>query len=1306
MRREIPKFDGIYLPGKLQNLDINFTLDTGATRTLISIETYEKLPESYKPTLTALKNPRVVNCTANGGIIECLGHAVFNFTLGSEMFDHRATVAEIDDEVILGTDILYSDEYGPADLILSTNILLFRGHPLKIRVVGMKHKCCRVMAADTYVISGMSEVIIDSFLENPAGPPPTNCSCMILEPSYEFLDKQGCMLAPCIVDPSMGLPCKVRIMNPNCNDTTVHKNQLVGYAEEIDSELCTLLDCENERKISTCTPVRRIPLSEYDGPNTISTSNTQGNLPEHLKPLMDNVNIQNNDDEHALVNLLLANQNVFSTNDQDLGLCTLTEHVIETGDAKPIKQPPRRVPLAFADEDRKALNELTKQGSIRPSTSPWASPIVLVRKKNGQVRPCVDYRKLNAVTKKDAFPLPRIQDCLDSIDGANLFSTLDITSAYNQIPVRKEDIPKTAFVTKYGLFEYTTMPFGLCNAPATFQRVIELALSGLQWVSCLILYLDDIIVFSHTMSENIEKLAGVFECLRKAGLKLKPEKCKLLRTEVTFLGHLISDKGIQPDPSNVEKVTSWPTPTNLTQVRGIIALGSYYRRFVKDFSKVVKPMTQLTEKGRPFLWTDECETSFQNLKKSLTSPPIMSFPKDGGSFILDTDACDISIGAVLSQVQNGATHVISYGSRTLNKAEKNYCVTDKELLSVKFFCEYYRQYLLGYPFLIRTDHQALKWLFSLREPKNRIARWIEILSQFDFTIDHRPGKQHSNADSLSRCPMIQRCECPGDNLKCGPCSKCSKRSIDMKSSYLSDPSPTRRILPFTSAYQIPTSFWHLLGTLMMLMFMCIMTWHQKFKTFISSVVKPNIIRKVSTRGKITWSLPCTMNGVHKQQLSDPSIGPVMYWLKSGIRPQGPEVQKSSPETRHYWNLWDSLRLKGEVLCREFTKKNGSGNYWQIIVPASMRPTILHQMHNNIISGHLGVKKTREKTLQKFYWFGIRDEIYNWVHQCEECGQNKKPSTTPPAPLGKMPTGAPLDRLATDFLGPFPETPRGNKHILVVTDTFTKWVEIFATPDQSAKTTASILLNEVIARFGCPYDLLSDQGKNFESKIFTELCRLLEIRKLRTSAANPQCNGQAERFNRTLLTMIKCYLSGQETSWDMNLGCLAAAYRMTPNESTGLTPNLLMLGREVRHPVEIISGSRGPDGTDVTNYHEYVASLCERFQTAHEIARVHLTKRASRQKQDYDGKSTLKSYFPGDFVWYASEFKQLHITPKLRSPYSGPYLVLKRMTDLDYLIQLDAKGSKKLVHHNKLKSYTGNCVPKWGRTALNTFNKTH
>ena len=309
-------------------------------------------------------------------------------------------------------------------------------------------------------------------------------------------------------------------------------------------------------------------------------------------------------------------------------------------------------------------------------------------------------------------------------------------------------------------------------------------------------------------------------------------------------------------------------------------------------------------------------------------------------------------------------------------------------------------------------------------------------------------------------------------------------------------------------------------------------------------------------GNQDFTLPDSTTELRRKQLNDPDLGPVLRWVESGKRPFGSVVCSASPTTRHYWNFWDSLEIHDGVLFRRYHKRDAAGDHIQFLVPRSLRKEIMYQMHNSLISGHLGKKKPREETLQHFYWFGLHEDINGWVASCDECGAIKEPPKHAKAPLGSMPVGAPLDRLATDILGPLPETPRGNRFILVVSDSFTKWVEIFAVPDFTAVTCAERILNEVIGRFGCPYDIHSVQGRNYESHIFAELCHLLEIRKTQTTPGNPRCNGQVERFNRTLVRMIKAYLKGQQREWDRNLVCLAAAYRATPHESTGMTPNLL------------------------------------------------------------------------------------------------------------------------------------------------------
>ena len=377
-------------------------------------------------------------------------------------------------------------------------------------------------------------------------------------------------------------------------------------------------------------PVRRIPLydSSQKGDNSSKInlqeddSSTDRNVPDYLSDLYCRAVQGKTPDEGKKISKLLCRYlSTFSKNDTDLGVTTLVQHEIDTGDSRPIKQPPRRVPLAFANEERKVVQQMEEQGIFRKSNSPWASPIVLVKKKNGKTRCCIDYRRLNTVTRQDAFPLPRVQDCLDTVRGSIYFSTFDLTSGYHQVPVKEEDIPKTAFITKYGLYEFTTMPMGLSTACATFQRLMELILQGLNWQTCII-YVGDIVVFGSSFQEHLQRVVEVLDRIHDSGMKLKPEKCNLFQTQVTFLGHVVSSEGILPNPDNISKILHWPRPTTVTEVRQLLGMGSYYRKFIKDFAKLVRPLVELTKKGRQFFWSDECEKVFTELKGHFSSPDI------------------------------------------------------------------------------------------------------------------------------------------------------------------------------------------------------------------------------------------------------------------------------------------------------------------------------------------------------------------------------------------------------------------------------------------------------------------------------------------------------------------------------------------------------------------------------------------------------------------------------------------------------------------------------------------------------------
>ena len=353
-------------------------------------------------------------------------------------------------------------------------------------------------------------------------------------------------------------------------------------------------------------------------------------------------------------NCLIKNQRVFAR-PGEYGRTSLGTHKITLTDETPIKEPPRRVPLFKRHILEKEVNRLEKEGFIEKSDSPWSAQTVLVKKKDGSWRMCFDYRKLNDKTVKDAYPIPRIDDNLDALSGAKWFTTLDCNMAYHQVPLEEGDKPKTAFATPMGgLYQFTTMPFGLCNAPATFQRIAERALEGLQW-HIAVLYLDDIIVYSSSFVDHLGDLTLVMKRLQNAGLKLKAKKCFIFRHEISYLGYLISEHGLKPDPSKCHTLKRIPRPCCVKEVRQFLGLTSYYRRFLKGYSDKAKPLYNLTGKNSKWKWDERCEDAFVSLKDKLTTAPMLAYPDvNGGEFILDCDASNFGIGTVLSQIQDGA----------------------------------------------------------------------------------------------------------------------------------------------------------------------------------------------------------------------------------------------------------------------------------------------------------------------------------------------------------------------------------------------------------------------------------------------------------------------------------------------------------------------------------------------------------------------------------------------------------------------------------------------------------------------------
>lgn len=1041
--------------------------------------------------------------------------------------------------------------------------------------------------------------------------------------------------------------------NPTDRYITLKKGQNVGFGIEIKDFMYLN---ENEE-----VSVNKIEVSKSStvSPSS-STSELKSQLPVHLQKLFSKsiVNLEQKD-HYEVFSLIDRFQSVFAKDDFDLGLFNgEITHKIDTGEARPIKQRLRRTPMGFENEEKKHIEQMLEQGIIQPSISEWASAPVLVRKKDGKLRFCIDYRALNKVTTKDAFPIPNIQDCMDTLGGNAFFSTLDMASGYWQILVDEKDRSKTAFTTKYGLYEHVRLPFGLCNSPATFSRVIQQILRGLTWQECLA-YLDDVIIFGSNMLSHTKNLSAVLARFEMYDLKLKPQKCALYQSEIKFLGKLVSTHGISAHPESTEIIKKWPVPKDIKQLESFLGFANYHRNHVKNFAELSHSLYQLIKiSGKSkFEWSETHEKAFDEIKKHILQALTLAHPNSQDTFVLDTDASDNSIGAELSQIQNGKEQIISFASKVLTPTQKKYCTTRKELLAIITFTRQFRHFLLGNRFILRTDHNSLIWLLNFKNIEGQLARWIEELSQYNIILQHRPGKYHSNADALSRIPdSLDLCQeyrsgIELSQLPCGGCHFCTRAK-------------------------------------------------QQWSTFEDDIdyVVPLTVRSINNLDSIPLGLSDILvtEELAESQDEDDDIQKIKTWLESKIVPTQKELSLCSPSIRYLWSCKSQLHLRDGILY--YLWEDQIQPRYIFVVPKNMQPKVLEYCHDNRSAGHLGQTKTYEKLKQCSIWYGMSQDSKLYVENCKVCNKNKKPNIKPRAALGEYHAGYPLHRVHFDILGPLPVTKQGNKYILMIIDQFTKWLEIVPIPNQNSITIAKAMVDNFISKYGCPSELHSDQGKNVDGVLIRKLCDLLQIAKTRTTAYHPQSNGQVERYNRLVLQAIRCYINNKQSEWDIHLQQIAGAIRATENRQTKFTPNFLFLGRETTQPIDLILGTCNLNNPE-KDIPEYVQDLRTNMVECHEIARSNICKAQHRQKRYYDTNLYQNTYNVGDVVLKVDSATTLGQSSKLKSPWKGPYVILEVKSPVLFKI-IDRKNRESVIHHDRIKLCKDLDHPGWVKRIRN------
>ena len=912
----------------------------------------------------------------------------------------------------------------------------------------------------------------------------------------------------------------------------------------------------------------------------------------------------------------------FMTSESDLGFTMNTQHRIRLKSDKPIAQPYRRIPPQQLEEVGKHLKDMVQKRIIVPSYSPYAAPIVVVRKKDGSIRLCIDYRRLNDETISDAFPLPRIEDSFDLLSGAKFFSTLDLGSGYYQIAMAPEDQEKTAFSCPYGSFHYLRMPQGLKSAPATFQRLMQVTLDEVIFKSVLV-YLDDIMIYSKTFEEHLKQVDRVLELIIEAGLKLKPSKCTFLKDEIKYLGHTISAEGIRGNDEKIKAISEWPRPKNVENLRSFLGLASYFRKFVKDFSKIAGPLhdvvtkklAQNKEKGKrksceinPDVdWGDREEAAFVLLKKKLTEAPMLAFADFEKPFILETDASFEGLGAILSQKQdNGKVKVVAYASRRLHPTERNelnYSSYKLEFLAMKWaITEKFRDYLEGNRFVVYTDNNPLTH-YRKSQPKSALEqRWIAQLESFDFEVLYRPGKSNP-ADPLSRHPYDEskESECDiwisvSDKIAL---SMISAVEVEQTTSVHSD-SPVQSTDKLFSDSQKSV----------------LIDSDQLQDTEQQEDVDLSEERSKDLNQKFVHNGP----EIRRLQEIDPVIGPFVKSFPK--KPKG----MLSPDSRTLQKQFKRLVMKDGILYRR-VRLNPGTLVDQLVLPSELKSQTLYSAHEEM--NHQGIERTTSILRNRFYWVGMFKDVQRHIKHCQPCRLNcLQPGHTSP---GHLMANRPLEVLAVDFVK-LDVAQGGIEYALVMTDVFTKFSQVVATKSQDATVVAQVLIEHWFRRYGVPERIHTDQGRQFESKLIESLCELYGIKKSRTTAYYPAGNGQCERFNKTLIRMLSLLPEREKKRWPSHLSAVTEAYNTTPHCTTGTSPYYLMFGREPKLPVDDLFGDLTYKVNPNSSVEDYVQRHRQKLLLAHlnayHRAKERLETRTSHQIQK---KPLLESLEQGDVV---------------------------------------------------------------------------
>lgn len=962
----------------------------------------------------------------------------------------------------------------------------------------------------------------------------------------------------------------------------------------------------------------------------------------------------------------------FYVEGDNLGSTTVIKHHIKLiPDSKVVNIKQYRIPHTHREILLDMVNDYEKQGIIEKCQSNYNSPAILVPKRdenNGKTdyRFVVDYRKLNDNCQISNFPIPHIDDILDGLGGCKYFTTLDIKGAFHQIILDIESRDYTAFTAGHFQYRWVRMPMGLSEAPLTWQRAINTILADIIGRGVYI-YLDDVIIYGKTSEEHNKTLFRVLNLLKHHNLQLKISKCIFFAKKFEYLGFIISELGISANPKKIEIIQNFPVPKTIKQVQSFLGILNYYRRFVRDFAKIAKPLTMLCKQDLPFIWTENTQIAFDSLKRILIGDVVLKFPNFGEIFYVTTDASDVAIGGVLSQGELPNDRPIFFFSRTLNDCQRRYSTIQKELLAIVESIKAFRVYLYGRFFILITDHKPLCYLFNMKDCGSRLFRQRLDLLDYNFKILHRAGAQNSVADALSRIEPIsiqEILEIENEKQPVNALTRAQAKgnlgqsqngfSLDERDGTILN----RRgfdlifhLIPLENDY-LKNKLINKFG---------ISNFSSQWNSFFHYHFAKTISNQFSHINNVNDTNKC---------ISD------ILDISKRKHVESIAINIDFDSIRHFIhlkNVFNEIFKNTSISVTLFLNK-----IVEIIEKTDIE-AILDLYHKSLLGGHFGIEKML-KTISKFYkWNGMSIDIKNYVSKCELC-QKTKVTTNTKIPMHISSLGEILfDHTYMDFVGPIsPVGLDGHKYIFTATCDLTKYMIAIPTEDCSAITTANCLLEHVLLKYNFPSRLISDNASNFNSKVIHELSKTLQIKKIFTTPYHPQSN-IVERGHRTLNSYLRAFSSKNRDDWHLLLKFAMFAYNNTVHSSTGFTPHELAHGFRIQIPNHLHK-------TKITyNYDNLADMVRNNIANALDLAKKHLYNQKTINKQHYDKNAHNLDIRVGDKILLKTQNK----TDKFQHIYDGPFEVLDAN---DNYVEIKRNNHRMKVHKNLIKKINDDSFP--------------